>query len=417
MSAVDELLEFLKIVSDDLKRRGETVPISLLKLYIYCDKYFNKFEIRKFKAFFKDCRGDLLKLSEEGRIYFPYPPLGVENKDKFFAKMDDLEKRTIALDIARKYNDVLDGRFDWRDLMDQHETMRIIVSNVKQRIVEPSLQPIFKITDLARTTFVEYEAVMIERYLYAVLPGFKFVVNKDTYEPHAIGFVFDCPRYDAKLIYKNVRVAKPALFLAPDYKTRENWQLLERGELNLGKGELSESEPLKVGIIEHQKNVTWEEAALIATVNKWWQDDNLNRMLLRQWVSVTGLPMDFYSLEDFKTHIGSLRKIPYKFKQVKDGAWLLSKGQGNLVYAVPADYRYFTRIAMVVLKQLFDGFDKSPDQPRFGRVYRACQLQQVGQDIYDLREKGYLLLHGHLDARLPLPPSYETLIQQMKGIR
>ena len=69
--AVDELLNFLKIVADDLKRRGEKIPKSLLKLYVYCDKYFkqNKFEIKNFEILINACKNDLLKLSEGGYIY------------------------------------------------------------------------------------------------------------------------------------------------------------------------------------------------------------------------------------------------------------------------------------------------------------------------------------------------------------
>lgn len=91
MLAIDELLEFLKKVNDDLRARGEKVPRSLLKLYVYCDRYYkqNKFEIKKFKDLFGDCKRDLLVLARGGYIYFKTS----EGKDDFFNKMDDLEKQ------------------------------------------------------------------------------------------------------------------------------------------------------------------------------------------------------------------------------------------------------------------------------------------------------------------------------------
>lgn len=97
MSAIDELLNFLNIVVQDLKKRNEKIPRSLLKLFIYCDKYFkkNKFEIEKFKALFQKCKDDLLKLSEDGYIYFN----NEQEKNNFFKKMDDLEKRISKLEL------------------------------------------------------------------------------------------------------------------------------------------------------------------------------------------------------------------------------------------------------------------------------------------------------------------------------
>lgn len=104
MSAVDELLNFLKIIADDLKNRKEKIPRSLLRLYIYCDKYFkaNKFEIKKFKIYFKNYKDDLLKLSEDGYIYFPnnaYIQLNVIGKEDFFEKMNDLERRIAETEL------------------------------------------------------------------------------------------------------------------------------------------------------------------------------------------------------------------------------------------------------------------------------------------------------------------------------
>ena len=97
---IDQFTKFLTRIANDLKNREENIPISLKRLYVYCDKYVarNKGKVSHFKRYYKLCKDELLRMSKGGFLYFPnkyYTPLGIEAKEQFYDKMEQMSRQII----------------------------------------------------------------------------------------------------------------------------------------------------------------------------------------------------------------------------------------------------------------------------------------------------------------------------------
>ena len=101
IKAINQFTKFLTRIANDLKSRKEEIPISLKRLYVYCDKWVarNKGQITQFKRYYKLCKDKLSEMSEGGYLYFTdnkyYKPLKIETKEQFFQKMEQMARQII----------------------------------------------------------------------------------------------------------------------------------------------------------------------------------------------------------------------------------------------------------------------------------------------------------------------------------
>ena len=126
------------------------------------------------------------------------------------------------------------------------------------------------------------------------------------------------------------------------------------------------------------------------------------------------LPAKFYDISNLTQSLKDPTIETLTFESVDNvGQWLFYQRQGQEdVLAVPADYRSFSGSMITILHRMFQGFEGHPENLRFKCIYNACHLQQIRSNQYKIISPGYLLLQGFQEPSLPLPQTYENLIQR-----
>lgn len=129
------------------------------------------------------------------------------------------------------YNVGVADRFRREELRQHYQKhYRIGVANASERRLNPEQPP-----TLNTDTSGYYLAFYINAEdLHAVVPLHGLVIQESIYGPGAFGEVFECPDFDARRRYREVKVMRPAIF-EPDLN-REQWTLKKRGKLDLGSG-------------------------------------------------------------------------------------------------------------------------------------------------------------------------------------
>lgn len=159
----------------------------------------------------------------------------IKSSEKFIVDIEEQQpaepqqKETPLQLFCRLYNAEVDG-FN-NEFMQQYKPIRIGVTNAMDRRRNTDISPIF-----VTATDGDYYAAEGERdrqFMVVPRPGMAF--QESSYGPGAMGLVFDCPNYNPQLRYHRVKVIKPAFF-EPD-STRQHWKFIEKGKLDLGKGE------------------------------------------------------------------------------------------------------------------------------------------------------------------------------------
>ena len=152
-------------------------------------------------------------------------------------KSGRVENETNFIDkLCQDYNEVVDNPQKRIEFMQKYQPIRITVENfheIHKNAVNPSpdrnLKPIFKTSNDG-----DYYVIKIDgRIEYAIVPRFSLTFIKYSY--FAMRDVFDCPNYNPRLRYRNVKIVKPAFF-EPD-SAKVYWNFKKKGELNLGIGE------------------------------------------------------------------------------------------------------------------------------------------------------------------------------------
>ena len=135
----------------------------------------------------------------------------------------------IADVLVQLYNRAVDDRGLRSDFRGRFQLLRIGTVNATERRRDPNL-----IAEFRESSDGNFFAVKIEgQSKYLVILGFDVAVKHTSFEAGAIGEVFNCPGYDADLSYLFVKLHKPAVFQV----NGENWELHQKGELDLGPGE------------------------------------------------------------------------------------------------------------------------------------------------------------------------------------
>ena len=160
------------------------------------------------------------------------------------------------------------------------------------------------------------------------------------------------------------------------------------------------------------------EAAILATVNHWWEEGHLDRYTLQDLLERIGLPAHFYALKDLASAAAQV-ETSFSFEEsANTGGWLLFQPPGaSEALTVPADPTFFaTGQVMTLVKRMFEGFDTLPTPMRFFRAYRACRLRAVSgqRGKFLLDRPGYLqLLPGALvPQHISVPRTYTSIMEQ-----
>jgi hypothetical protein len=171
--------------------------------------------------------------------------------------------------------------------------------------------------------------------------------------------------------------------------------------------------------------LTDEESKMLAVVNVVWEESAavggpVSHQAIRSKLDSFGIAGEFYNLRDSSRHIGRMESVPYEFEvSSRSGGWLFVPARDDgLVLALPVDHSAFVGELVVVLKQFFEGWDKSPTAPRFRLAYRTCRLRATsgGSRTFQLQAKGYLTLDGEFPTPPSpmVPPSYQELLDKRR---
>ncbi len=199
--------------------------------------------------------------------------------------------------------------------------------------------------------------------------------------------------------------------------------------------------------IEHLKppppeEMSWEEKALVATVNKWWeigaQTNEYNYRQLLGMAKEIGLNAEFYRLGNWMEKVNALNIIKttntptafaaddriYTFRpEGYGGGWFGYRGLKHVngpdyLWILPADPN--SRESSTIrglLPLMFKDIEKIPsEKPYFVRAYRALELVSIAEPNRYLRTSlGYIHVQGSSAPNLPLPPAYDDLLRE-KGV-
>jgi hypothetical protein len=164
-----------------------------------------------------------------------------------------------------------------------------------------------------------------------------------------------------------------------------------------------------------------KEAAMLGVVNAAWdalamRNEKISRDLLRHRLESLGVQGDlFFSIRDFQKHVDNLRKIPFDFEPNASGGWLLVDAEDGSVLGVPIDHSAFTGKILSVLREMFEGWDKNPEQPRFHAAYRACRFRptDASRRTLQVSDRGLLVLEGVEPAPPPSGPAPYVSLQAL----
>lgn len=133
--------------------------------------------------------------------------------------------------ILQTFCKVYNDRQEDQLRMSYQPSYQIQVSNTLERREDPNNTPIFETNERGK-----FWAFYIEdEKLYAVVPVYGLVLERSVYGPGGFNVVFECPDFDYRSRYKNLRVVKPGIF-KPDSDLQQ-WTLIEKGHIDLESSE------------------------------------------------------------------------------------------------------------------------------------------------------------------------------------
>lgn len=139
-------------------------------------------------------------------------------------KVDEAYSNIIELYNASRSDQASRARF-----REKYKPFFINVTNDVDRRRNGNLPP-----DFRKEADGSYLAVVHDTEEAVVFPNFTLVIVDAVYGPGALGEVFDCPNFDRRFSYPDIRVAKPATF---NLTGGDSWELSTKGVLELGQAQ------------------------------------------------------------------------------------------------------------------------------------------------------------------------------------
>ena len=158
------------------------------------------------------------------RIYPSY-----ENSPNSYSKSSSQAKVSAYSDITDLYNASRRDQASRARFREKYKPFFINVTNDVNRRRNQSLLP-----DFRKESDGSYLAVARDSAEAIVFPNFTLVIVDAVYGPGALGEVFDCPNFDGRFSYPDIRVAQPAIFRL---QGGDSWQPITKGVLELGQAQ------------------------------------------------------------------------------------------------------------------------------------------------------------------------------------
>ena len=139
------------------------------------------------------------------------------------------------------------------------------------------------------------------------------------------------------------------------------------------------------------------EEKLLAAVNEWWKAEWPDRQRLKEMIERVGLQPAFFQLENPNYNLENLAESRYEFRESnRDGGWVLLPIPGTAKddWAVPVVASLVQGPLMNLVRRMYPTFKDAEEPARFVKVYRACQLRNVGGDKYEIQKTGVLHVRG-----------------------
>ena len=133
--------------------------------------------------------------------------------------------------VLQTFCGVYNSRNEDQLRMNYHPCYQIQVANTLKRREDPNEPPIFETNERGKFWVFHIE----DEKLYAAVPTYSLVLERSVYGPGGFSEVFECPDFDFRSHYKNLRVIKPGIFKSDS--AQQQWTLIEKGKLDLGTSE------------------------------------------------------------------------------------------------------------------------------------------------------------------------------------
>lgn len=148
---------------------------------------------------------------------------------KMTAEDEEIQEASQA--VVDSYNQAVGDENLRREFRKQYHPVRFGAQNAALRLRDASVPPDFKTASNG-----EFWAVPIEGQpnKFVVFPPLGVNIDQAIVGPGAMAEVYDMPGFDRSQKYKNVQVAKPAVFELDE--AAQQWKCIQRGELNLTPG-------------------------------------------------------------------------------------------------------------------------------------------------------------------------------------
>ena len=148
------------------------------------------------------------------------------------------------------------------------------------------------------------------------------------------------------------------------------------------------------------------EEAMVAALNKWWEDEKPERRGLLNLLAQLGVPAEFYTMKAIEAVMqGVSWNGPYSLQpSEKDGGWLFCKSGPLEAIMLPADAVFFdTEPMRKILQRIMIGCENLNSKPQFDEAFNACRLTLEGdkQGSYRVTGKGVVRIANH-----PKPSNY-----------
>jgi hypothetical protein len=158
----------------------------------------------------------------------------------------------------------------------------------------------------------------------------------------------------------------------------------------------------------HAANDVDPDAALVATVNRWWDEGSGDREQLRRLASRIGLQARFYVLPH-----GTDELLDFSSREVmvepadEHGGWFgCTSADPDELFLLPADHRYFSGItSRTLVRRLFHGTDGTQGMAGC-RARQVARLRRRSGTRFEIVAPGTLSSPGSPE-RIDDVPGYE----------
>lgn len=153
-----------------------------------------------------------------------------EHNSNYYSKSSNQGKVYEAYsDMTELYNASRRDQASRARFREKYKPFFINVTNDVNRRRNQSVPPEFR-----KETDGGYLAVSRDSAEAIVFPNFTLVIVDAVYGPGALGEVFDCPNFDGRFSYPDIRVLQPAVF---KLQGGDSWQPITKGVLELGQAQ------------------------------------------------------------------------------------------------------------------------------------------------------------------------------------